>query len=172
MVSNEFVRAAALRLHALARWDDPARRLACEEIVLDLVGWACGEGVRGRERGSKLREAARRRMGSVAEMLRDEGGEELSLERVSSAARRHAAHVCREFRAAFGCSLTEYHMLARMERASVLLRTTDRSLARVALESGFYDQAQFSRAFRRVMGVTAGAYRRGFAGGCESGSIS
>ncbi len=168
MVSNEFVRAAALRLHALARWDDPARRMACEEIVLDLVGWACG-GLAG---GAGQREAARRRMRIVAEMLREAGGEELSLERVSNAAGRQAAHVCREFRAAFGCSLTEYHMMARVERASVLLRTTARSLSRVALECGFYDQAQFSRAFRRVMGVTAGAYRRGFAGACESGSCS
>jgi len=105
-------------------------------------------------------------------MLREARGEELSLERVSSATGWHAAHVCREFRAAFGCSLTEYHMLARVERASVLLRTTDRSLSGVALECGFYDQAQFSRAFRRVMGVTAGAYRRGFAGACESGNFT
>lgn len=158
---NEFVRAAALRLHAAARWDDPARRLACEEILAELLEWS---GAMATPRVIRRAEA-QSRMRATAETLRESRGMELSLGQLAAMSGRHAGHLCREFRAAFGVSLSQFHMLARVEQASFLLRATAGTLASVALESGFYDQAQFTRAFGRVMGCTPGEYREGFARG-------
>ena len=47
----------------------------------------------------------------------------------------------------------------RVERAVREIVTTDASLGTIAAECGFYDQSSFTRQFRRVLGVTPGAYR-------------
>jgi PAS domain S-box-containing protein len=51
---------------------------------------------------------------------------------------------------------------ARVEAAARALRDTDAPLGAVALASGFYDQAAFTRQFRAATGVPPGAYRRAF----------
>jgi transcriptional regulator GlxA family with amidase domain len=50
-------------------------------------------------------------------------------------------------------------MQLRVIRACDLLVTTDLPITRIALESGFYDHADFARQFQRHMGTTATAYR-------------
>lgn len=47
----------------------------------------------------------------------------------------------------------------RFERSSTLLRNTDSKLIDIAFASGYSDPAHFSRAFRRITGVTPRAYR-------------
>ncbi len=47
----------------------------------------------------------------------------------------------------------------RLERAAWRLRTTDESLANLAFEAGFSDQAAFTRAFRNAYGATPGKFR-------------
>ena len=42
------------------------------------------------------------------------------------------------------------------------LRRSDRALAAIATSTGFYDQAAFTRQFRKHMGITPLAYRRQF----------
>ena len=51
-------------------------------------------------------------------------------------------------------------ILRRVERAKQLLQTgSDFSLAEVAAHAGFSDQRQFSRHFKRLVGVTPGQFR-------------
>ena len=47
-----------------------------------------------------------------------------------------------------------------MRHASELLRSRNRSLAEIALDSGFADQAQLTKAFKRITGMTPGQYRK------------
>lgn len=49
---------------------------------------------------------------------------------------------------------------SRIELAAAALRDTDEALGIVACESGFYDQASFSRQFRAATGLAPGEYRR------------
>ena len=66
----------------------------------------------------------------------------------------------RSFRKRFGCSLGEMLRRRRIARAEELLRRRDLPLAEIALATGFTDQAQLTKAFRRVTGLTPAIYRR------------
>ncbi len=48
----------------------------------------------------------------------------------------------------------------RLEHAVLLITTTTMSLGEISAECGFYDQSSFTRQFRKVLGLTPGAYRR------------
>ncbi len=48
----------------------------------------------------------------------------------------------------------------RLEHAVVLITQTSMSMGDIAAECGFYDQSSFTRQFRKVLGLTPGAYRR------------
>ena len=68
------------------------------------------------------------------------------------------------FQRAFKISsgLPPYRFIAgkRLALACTLLRTTRQPLSQVALTCGLYDQAHFSRTFRRSTGMNPGAWRR------------
>jgi AraC-like DNA-binding protein len=48
----------------------------------------------------------------------------------------------------------------RMQVAGGLLRDTNAKLVEVALDVGYESEAAFSRAFKRVVGVSPGAWRK------------
>jgi AraC family transcriptional regulator len=65
-----------------------------------------------------------------------------------------------QFKRATGLPPHQYVIARRVERAKQLLQGgTDLSLAEVALRAGFSDQSQFSRHFKRLVGVTPGQFR-------------
>jgi AraC-like DNA-binding protein len=65
----------------------------------------------------------------------------------------------RQFRAAFGVSPARFHLLRRLDRARVLVRS-GRPLAEVAHECGFADQAHFTRRFRSAYGLSPGVWAK------------
>jgi AraC family transcriptional regulator len=72
----------------------------------------------------------------------------------------HAVHLARAFRMFVGCTPGDLLRARRLELAAAALVKSENSLAEIALAGGFSDQAQFTKAFRRIYGVTPGAYRR------------
>jgi transcriptional regulator GlxA family with amidase domain len=69
-------------------------------------------------------------------------------------------HFFRAFRISVGVPPQFYVMCERIRRAEELMLTTSESLAQIALEIGLSDQAHFSRAFRRLVGVSPSCWRR------------
>ena len=69
-------------------------------------------------------------------------------------------HFARVFRRSFGDSPRRYILRRKIERAQGLMLTTADSLADVALDCGFGDQAHFGRLFRELIGESPGAWRR------------
>jgi PAS domain S-box-containing protein len=65
----------------------------------------------------------------------------------------------RRLRAVFGLTAGQLVARARMDAATALLRSGDEPVAAVALACGYGDQAAFTRAFRRAVGLTPSAYR-------------
>jgi len=67
--------------------------------------------------------------------------------------------LARRFRKARGCRPIEELTRMRITRAKRLLADGDLTTAEVAKRCGFISRAQFFVAFRRVEGMTPGAYR-------------
>lgn len=94
------------------------------------------------------------------ELIQDCPGETPHIRDVAKIVGVHAVHLARAFRTFVGCTPGDLLRARRLELAAAALMNSDSPLAEIALASGFSDQAQFSKAFRRVYGVTPGAYRR------------
>jgi AraC family transcriptional regulator len=83
-----------------------------------------------------------------------------SLEQMAAVTRLSTYHFARQFKAATGLPPHQYVIARRVERARQLLQAgTDLSLAEVAADVGFSDQSQFSRHFKRHVGVTPAQFR-------------
>ncbi len=92
-------------------------------------------------------------------MLREARGEQVTLEdlarRVKVSARTIDRHLKKE-----GLGFRELSDKVRFERACEMLYTQGATITDVALKLGFSDTANFSRAFRRVIGTSPGEYQR------------
>ncbi|MEP6956451.1 MAG: AraC family transcriptional regulator [Chthoniobacterales bacterium] len=71
------------------------------------------------------------------------------------------ARFARIIKRIFGITPIQLISKTRIAAASRLLRETDRSIAEIAHECGFYDHSAFTRAFRAVAGVTPTQFRAG-----------
>ena len=100
------------------------------------------------------------RLRAIVESIEEHLDADLTLERLAAAARLSVYHFARQFKAATGLPPHQYVILRRVERAKHLLQGGgDRSLAEVAAHAGFSDQSQFTRHFKRLVGVTPGQFR-------------
>ncbi len=72
-----------------------------------------------------------------------------------------AARFARILKRIFGITPIQLIAKTRIAAASRLLRETDRSVAEIAHECGFYDHSAFTRAFRAVTSVTPTQFRAG-----------
>jgi AraC family transcriptional regulator len=70
------------------------------------------------------------------------------------------SHFAKSFRQSFRTSPHRYLILQRVERAKALLVHSECPLSEVALQTGFADQAAFSRTFGAVVGSPPGQWRR------------
>jgi len=99
----------------------------------------------------------------TARSLLDDGyAEPMRIANVAAVAGVHPFHLARTFRRFLRCTPGEYLRRRRLRRAAILLRSSDIPLAAVAAATGFSDQSQLTRTFRRYTGFPPGAYRRAF----------
>src|SRR5262249_1751867 len=102
----------------------------------------------------------RRRLRAVVEYIEEHLDGCPSLAQLAAVVGLNPYHFARQFKAATGLPPHQYVIARRVGRARQLLQAgTDLSLAEVALHSGFSDQSQFSRHFKRLIGVTPGRFR-------------
>ena len=102
----------------------------------------------------------RGRLRAVVEYIEEHLDASPSLEQMAAVARLSPFHFARQFKAATGLPPHQYVIARRVERAKqVLQEGDDVSLAEVAAHAGFSDQSQFSRHFKRLVGVTPGRYQ-------------
>jgi len=101
-----------------------------------------------------------RRLRKAIAYIHDNLMGELSLHAMASEAAMSRYHFVRAFGKALGKSPLQYVIEQRMERAKLLLRTTNTSVAGVAFSVGYEDPSRFGRHFRRHTGLAPGAFRR------------
>jgi AraC-like DNA-binding protein len=88
--------------------------------------------------------------------------EPLDVDDLARAAGLSRAHFSREFRRVFGESPHGYLLTRRLERASALLRSTDRSVADICFSVGLQSVGSFTTSFTRTFGISPAAYRARF----------
>jgi AraC-like DNA-binding protein len=96
----------------------------------------------------------------VEDVFRENLTGKLSLSALADECGLSVSHFARSFRRTFATSPHRYLVLQRISKAKELLTTTHRSLLDVALESGFSDQAAFSRTFKALVGASPGKWQR------------
>ena len=145
----------------LALWADvadgrPSGRLYSETLVRGLVlrllaGYAEG-------RPWKIAPATLRR---VQEYIEAHLAENPSLAELAALAGLSPYQFARAFAQTAGLPPHRYLLTRRLERAKALLSGSNRPIVEIALDLGFGSQGHFHRAFRKHVGTTPGAYRRG-----------
>jgi two-component system response regulator YesN len=70
------------------------------------------------------------------------------------------SRLAHRFKEETGATLIEYLTWVRIGHAQRLLVETDKSCQKIADEVGYNNQSYFSRAFRRVVGITPRQFRR------------
>ncbi len=75
-----------------------------------------------------------------------------------------AARLARHVKRIFGITPSQLISKTRLVAASRLLRESDRSIAEIAIECGYYDHSTFTRAFRSATGQTPTQFRGGTPG--------
>lgn len=95
----------------------------------------------------------------VIAIIREQYAAPLSLEYCADQLGYHPSTVSRAFREQVGYSFKEYLYLYRIERAQELLVTTDLKIQEISAHLCYSNTQNFTRIFKRVVGMTPGAYR-------------
>jgi len=132
---------------------DHFRLLFCAHVVTS-YGPPCN--VRGSFKGG-LAPWQRKR---VEDLFRENLEGKLRLSALADECGLSVSHFARSFRRTFATSPHQYLILQRIKKAKGLLTANRLSLLEVALESGFSDQASFSRTFKGVVGTPPGKWQR------------
>lgn len=99
-------------------------------------------------------------VGRALALLHQKPGEAWTLERLGEEAGLSRSVLHERFVHFLGQPPMQYLAKWRMQLAAGRLRDTDAKLIEIALDVGYESEAAFSRAFRRMVGVAPGAWRR------------
>ena len=141
------------RLYRELRSRDEVSPLAIEGLALELLALTARE----TDRAGRSPQAW---LGGARDLIQDCFRSRLTVRQLAGILDVDPLHLSRCFRRRFGCSPGDFLRQCRVRHAVGLLGSRDRSLAEVALDSGFADQAQLTKAFKRLTGMTPGQYRK------------
>ncbi len=110
------------------------------------------------------RTAIRPQVRAAMEYVGEHLDEPISLDDVAEHVGFAKSTCCREFKRQLGCTLTEYVLNARLQKASRLLLSTDASVAEVASRCGFSSSSYFITKFKARIGASPAVYRKEHAG--------
>ena len=95
----------------------------------------------------------------AAYYLRSNIGKDISLPEIAAFADATPAYLSNLFHQQTGMTIKQYQQMIRMEHACFLLETTQKRIADIASEAGFYDRRYFTRIFKETCGMTPQEYR-------------
>lgn len=84
---------------------------------------------------------------------------QISLKKLSRELNLSEGYISNCFKKHMGITIMNYAKKIRIERAKVLLRTTNDSILDISLRLGFHDQSHFYKVFKSFTGVSPSKYR-------------
>jgi AraC family transcriptional regulator len=144
--------AHARTLYREFRQPDAASPLVIEGVALEMLAALSRSRVAADRRAPWLRRAR--------ELLHARALDAPTLAEVAAEAGVPPVRLARAFRRAYGETPGDYLRRERIRRACERLASAEVSLAAIAAELGFADQSHFTRVFRKLVGITPGAWRR------------
>ncbi len=152
LTSDEVISSLTLRIHRELRLMDEASRLAIEGLMLETLAVVVRNSFRSSPPQPRwLREAR--------DLLHESYKERIALSQIAQAVGVNAAHLAATFHKHYRCTVGEYLRRLRLDHAAGELMRSERSLAEIAAEAGFYDQSHFTRIFKRFFGTTPSEVR-------------
>lgn len=131
-----------------------ALRRYADTLQPDQTGWLAG-----------MRDGA---VGRALALMHEKPAEAWSLQRLGEETAMSRSTLHERFVHFMGQPPMQYLAQWRMQLAATQLRDTDAKVIEVALDVGYENEAAFSRAFRRAVGESPGAWRRLQRGGSKS----
>jgi AraC family transcriptional regulator len=87
-------------------------------------------------------------------------GAKLARREVANCVALSESYFSRAFKQSLGSSPFAYVVARRVERAKLMIISTQLRLTDIALACGFADQSHLTRSFRRIVGMSPGRWRR------------
>jgi AraC family transcriptional regulator len=143
----------AMKLFRATRGPQEESDLRLESLLAELVGAVARI---PRETSRDAPQWLRR----AVDRMKAEYCERLTLEDLAREAGVHPVHLSRVFRRCEGEGIGECVHRLRIRAACEQMLAPQRSLAEIGLVTGFADQSHFTRAFRRITGMSPGAFRK------------
>jgi len=151
---NRFCRRLINRvMESLAAEDEP---LIIETVLVELIHALVNWNTLDVKHSSRNRHE-QKYIGRIREYLQAHYTERVTLEELEKAVGISRFHLIRLFKKGTHLPPHAYQNLLRINHAKVELAKR-RPIADIAVETGFYDQSHFSRAFVRIVGVTPQRY--------------
>lgn len=132
-------------------------RLADVVVVLVLRDWLARQPPRQQGWVAALQD---RHVGRALQRLHADTGRDWTLADLARASGLSRSALAERFQRLVGCSPMAYLAEVRLLKGRDLLRTDSLSIGEVAGRCGYGSEAAFSRAFKRLTGLTPGAARR------------
>ncbi|MGZ5436078.1 MAG: helix-turn-helix domain-containing protein [Pyrinomonadaceae bacterium] len=141
-----------LKLHEEYRNGDRWAPIAIEGLVLEMLAV-----VARHKNGRRRRPPAW--LPEVTTLLQARFQDNLTIRQLASEVGVHPVYLSRVFRQFKGESISDYVQNLRVQFTCQLLTDTGQTLSEIAIAAGFADQSHFTRVFRRLTGLTPGAFR-------------
>jgi AraC family transcriptional regulator len=142
----------AARLYREFRENDPYGPLAIEGLILEMLATM-------NRNSSVIDRRPPPWLAKVRDLLHAEYADGISIARISTEVGVHPYELSRAFRKFQRQTIAEFVQELRVKQASIELLQPEMTLADIALSAGFADQSHLTRIFKRVTGMTPGAFR-------------
>jgi len=157
--SDPLVHDLVLRLWSLARTEEgcnPWLVQSCLVCILHSIASKCHQ-----INDKKPEQISSRNLKIVLDIIEDRLQEALNIADLASVAGVSKFHFIRLFNEALGRTPYQYIQHRRMEKARLMLTTTNQNVADIGQAVGFGDAPNFSRTFTRHVGKSPSQYRLG-----------
>lgn len=142
-----------------------------EGIVQELLMEAMEQDIFGKEQGEKLlasvqtvyflRNNGRKEMDTGIKILADKitshPEQELSIEELAADIFVSKYYLIRKFKSSIGMTPHQFCIQNRIRKSQGLL-DEEKTISRIAVEMGFYDQSHFDKVFQRIVGISPSEY--------------